>query len=256
MTTPSNDISNNVYSKKTEHAGNGLFTSEDIAAGELILEIDRPFLAVLDTPRLNDACSNCFVWVPAGGTAVDGDDRENVTLRACTGCKVVKYCGKTCQSTAWTHHHKHECKIFSHLYPKILPHTARMLLLLLLLLKAHALPPADWHAFLALESHLSLIRATRPSTWETLTLISRAAQSYSRSPEPLSLIHTLMARLLINTHTLTSPTLTPLGLYLSAPASLLNHSCAPNTTLIFHHRALSLRALHPPPRHRTHNRVR
>lgn len=94
MTTPSNDISNNVYSKKTEHAGNGLFTSEDIAAGELILEIDRPFLAVLDTPRLNDACSNCFVWVPAGGTAVDGDDRENVTLRACTGCKVVKYCGK------------------------------------------------------------------------------------------------------------------------------------------------------------------
>ena len=93
MTTSFNNIIN-VYSKKTKNAGDGLFASKDIPAGDLILRIDRPFLAVLDSPHLNDACSNCFVWVPRGGAAVGGDERDNVTLRACTGCKIVKYCGK------------------------------------------------------------------------------------------------------------------------------------------------------------------
>lgn len=84
----------NVYSKKTKNAGNGLFASRDIPAGDLILLVNRPFLAVLDTPHLDDACSNCFVWVPQGGAAAGGDERDDVVLRACTGCKVVKYCGK------------------------------------------------------------------------------------------------------------------------------------------------------------------
>lgn len=93
MTKSSDDVTN-IYSKKTKNAGNGLFASKDIPAGDLILRVDRPLLAVLDSPHLNDACSNCFVWVPRGGAAADGDERDNVTLRACTGCKIVRYCGK------------------------------------------------------------------------------------------------------------------------------------------------------------------
>lgn len=92
--TDSSDNLANVYSKKTKDAGNGLFASKDIPAGDLILRVDRPFLAVLDSPHLNDACSNCFVWVPKGGAAAGGDERENVILRACTGCKIVRYCSK------------------------------------------------------------------------------------------------------------------------------------------------------------------
>lgn len=92
--TNSSDNVTNIYTKKTKYAGNGLFASKDIPAGDLILRVDRPFLAVLDSPLLNDACSNCFVWVPQGGAAAGGDGRDNVILRACTGCKVVRYCGK------------------------------------------------------------------------------------------------------------------------------------------------------------------
>ncbi|KAI4129171.1 MAG: hypothetical protein LQ347_003884 [Umbilicaria vellea] len=89
--TNSSDNVTNIYTKKTKYAGNGLFASKDIPAGDLILRVDRPFLAVLDSPLLNDACSNCFVWVPQGGAAAGGDGRDNVILRACTGCKVVRF---------------------------------------------------------------------------------------------------------------------------------------------------------------------
>lgn len=49
---------------------------------------------------------------------------------------------------------------------------------------------------------------------------------------------------MINTHTLTAPSLDPLGLCLSPPSALLNHSCDPNTAIGFiRHGVLSLRSL-------------
>lgn len=51
-------------------------------------------------------------------------------------------------------------------------------------------------------------------------------------------------QILINTHTLTAPSLDPLGLCLSPTSALLNHSCMPNTAITFsEHGALSLRSL-------------
>ena len=93
MAASSNDIIN-VYSKKTESAGNGLFASKDIPAGDLILRVNRPLVTVSDSPHLNDTCSNCCIWVPQGQAAAVGNGKEKVTLKACTGCKIVRYCGK------------------------------------------------------------------------------------------------------------------------------------------------------------------
>ena len=81
------------------------------------------------------------------------------------------------------------------------------------------------------------------TTWQTIELMSQAASSYSGSKEPISLIQTFTARILVNTHTLTTPSLDPLGLYLSPHSALLNHSCAPNTAIIFSGSALTLRSL-------------
>ena len=81
------------------------------------------------------------------------------------------------------------------------------------------------------------------TTWQTIELMSQAASSYSGSKEPISLIQTFTARILVNTHTLTTPNLDPLGLYLSPHSALLNHSCAPNTAIIFSGSALTLRSL-------------
>ena len=124
-----------------------------------------------------------------------------------------------------------------------------MVMQLLLRRKAGSLPSTEWHAFLDLQSHVDDFRSSRLkdedglTTWRTIELMSQAASSYSDTKESILVVQTIMARILINTHTLTTPTLDPLGLYLSHHSALLNHSCTPNTTIIFSGSTLTLRSL-------------
>ena len=120
---------------------------------------------------------------------------------------------------------------------------------LLLRRKAQSLSDTEWQAFLDLQSHVDDFRSCQMrnedglTTWHTIELMSQAASSYSGSREPIPLIQTLTARILVNAHTLTTPTLDPLGLCLSHNSALLNHSCTPNTTIIFSGSAITLRSL-------------
>lgn len=76
-------------------AGKGVFTSEAIEAGKEIFRIDSPLVSVLDSPHLKDACSSCFIWVPANGVGQFGEDQgKSIKLRACQGCKIDRYCSK------------------------------------------------------------------------------------------------------------------------------------------------------------------
>ena len=67
----------------------GLFAAKDTAAGDLIIRLGRPLLAVLDSPHFTDTCSNCFVCV-----SENEDEEEVVKLSKCGGCGVVRFCGK------------------------------------------------------------------------------------------------------------------------------------------------------------------
>ena len=120
---------------------------------------------------------------------------------------------------------------------------------LLLRRKAKRFPEPKWQTLLDLQSHVDDFRSSRMkngdglTTWHTIELMSQAALSYSGSKESMPFIQTLTARILINTHTLTTPKLDPLGLYLSPYSALLNHSCTPNTAIIFSGSTLILRSL-------------
>lgn len=74
-------------------AGNGLFATTDIAAGELIFSLERPAVAVLDSKQLDIVCSNCFASSEDRGVKY-GDVADVVTVKACTGCRVLRYCSK------------------------------------------------------------------------------------------------------------------------------------------------------------------
>ena len=76
--------------RASEGMGNGLFATSDIKVGEDVLHAKVPFVAVLDTARLDDTCSGCF-----GKRQMD----IGAELKACTGCRVVKYCDRV-SSTA------------------------------------------------------------------------------------------------------------------------------------------------------------
>lgn len=65
--------------------GNGLFATADIQVGADVVHAKVPFVAVLDTPRLGDTCSGCF-----GKKQME----TGADLKACTGCRVVKYCDR------------------------------------------------------------------------------------------------------------------------------------------------------------------
>lgn len=69
-------------------SGNGLFATKDIPAGSTILLKPRPLIGELDLPRLEESCHNCFLW---SGCVIEGGE---IAIKACTGCKKVKYCSK------------------------------------------------------------------------------------------------------------------------------------------------------------------
>ncbi|KAF6220177.1 hypothetical protein HO133_003308 [Letharia lupina] len=216
-----------IYTQITPDAGTGLFASEAIPPGVEILRIERPLVSVLDSPHLKDTCSECSLWLPQND---DDRDPKCKRLKACQACKVTKYCCKECQTQSWKKHHKYECKIFAKLYPNVLPNTVRIVMQLLLRLNAKSLPDPEWQAFLDLQSHVDEIRSSQIknedglTTWHAIELMSQAASSYSGSQEPISFIQTLTARILINSHTLTTPNLDPLGITNGLPDPRPDHN--------------------------------
>lgn len=72
--------------------GNGLFATTDIKVGEDVVHAKVPFVAVLDKPRLDDTCSACF-----GKRQME----TGTELKACTGCRVVKYCDRVSLIYFW-----------------------------------------------------------------------------------------------------------------------------------------------------------
>ena len=82
-----------IYTQTTPDAGTCLFTSEAIPPGVEIFRIDRPLVSVLDSPRLQDTCSECSLWLPENGHDRDSQSKR---LKNCQACKITKYCCKVC----------------------------------------------------------------------------------------------------------------------------------------------------------------
>ena len=58
------------------------------------------------------------------------------SLRRCTGCMVVWYCGKTCQKQSWIEH-KAECKSLAAVKPNIPPDSVRLIARIILKLQVY-----------------------------------------------------------------------------------------------------------------------
>ena len=78
-----------VVGTKDVGAGRTLSVNKDFAKGEEILKVERP-IAALDSKIVPHCCANCFLWDAAHYGLVDNP----LDLKACLGCKVVKYCSK------------------------------------------------------------------------------------------------------------------------------------------------------------------
>lgn len=81
----------NVVVRPSATSGKGLFSNTSIDAGGLILELERPLIAIPDAIHLEDACAHCFFWAQVPTLYENGTSKR---LQWCSRCKKVKYCSK------------------------------------------------------------------------------------------------------------------------------------------------------------------
>ncbi|KAJ5176124.1 uncharacterized protein N7482_002001 [Penicillium canariense] len=215
--------------------GNGLFATTDIKVGEDVVHAAVPFVAVLDTPRLDDTCSACF-----GKRQMEA----GTELKACTGCRVVKYCDRTCQSKDWKFAHSLECSIFQRLKPQVLPNNARALLRMVLRTSKGKYTTQELGIFTNLETHIQEIQEVQAHL-DRINLTSKAVKNYSETDMTQEAIMAYAARLDLNSFNLTTAMYDRIGLYLHPYAALINHSCDYNAVVGFDGEELYVKAMRP-----------
>ncbi|KAJ5604821.1 Zinc finger MYND-type [Penicillium lagena] len=215
--------------------GNGLFATGDINTGENVLHVKSPFVAVLDTPRLEDTCSACF-----GRRQLDGVTE----LKGCTGCRVVKYCDRTCQAKDWKFAHSIECSIFQTQKPKILPNNARAILRMVHRAQRHKYHSEEMDLFSNLETHLAQIQQDEEHIGR-ITMIAKAVKACAKADLDEDAIAQYAAKLDVNSFNLTTFTYDRVGLYMHPYAALINHSCDFNAVVGFDGDELFVKAIRP-----------
>lgn len=246
------------------NAGRGIFALKDFAPGDLVLALDRPYVAELDIDRLIDTCAWCFqreATDPAERSASRslGLPAGFVETKACAGCKRVRYCSKTCQSKAWKREHKYECKVLAPDNRPDLPHGVRAVIKLLGRLKADPenkdenlldilrFQPAGADG----NSNLNDFQKQDAQRFEDFGMLSYGAWKYSGEPKIGDLDSQAIAKFLFfnvmcNTVQLSSPLDdTKLGIGFDPILCSANHSCDPNVATMFNQPRQLLRALKP-----------
>ncbi|EKG22146.1 hypothetical protein MPH_00473 [Macrophomina phaseolina MS6] len=229
-----------VLKKKSAISGKGLFANQDIAAGDLIFSLKRPLIAVLDNVSLDSCCANCFASTGFGAT------NNDLSLRACTGCSTLKYCGRSCQSQSWKRHHKHECPVLKTLgAERQLPNAVRAVIQTLVMRKSGLISDEDWKNLQELPAHLDELR--QEPDWDKHAVLALGALKYSMAEDKFSsnIATGIYGRVFTNSLTLIGSAMEPLGICFDPLACSANHSCDPNAFVIMDGAQLSFRALKP-----------
>lgn len=222
--------------------GRGLFATKPHQPGEVLLALERPFIAVLDKPRVEDTCAWCFSWTELPVLSGAGVNRA-AKVNWCTGCKKVKYCSKRCQSQAWKAIHKRECK---ELYnePERIPNTVHAVIQIMI-----GLSQGDkkYNPILEMEAHRDEFEKAGGKRWEAMQLMVHTAMTFMQERQGVKVqgesAIMAMCVLMCNSSRLVTPTFDPLGLILDPQAAIINHSCTPNAIIVFDGPKLTVRAL-------------
>ncbi|KDQ60288.1 hypothetical protein JAAARDRAFT_191683 [Jaapia argillacea MUCL 33604] len=223
--------------RQTPSSGRGIFAKEKISRGSIIIST-KPHVNVLSTKLLDAFCSACCAPAPPTG------------LKRCTRCRALWYCNAACQNSDWTMH-KHECSALQK-WAKSAPNedvaipsdAIRAMGRMLTRKKVEGLDSIWAKEVDGMQSH----RSSMPtSAFESHTQLSHFLVKYLGVSSPYELAQygiaavadlvDVISRFVTNTVTLTAPDLTPIGIAISPPIALINHSCDPNTVIVFPHAA-------------------
>ncbi|PCH45077.1 SET domain-containing protein [Wolfiporia cocos MD-104 SS10] len=214
-------------------SGRGLYAKKTLKAG-FVLAAATPHVNVLSTSYLDSYCSNCCGPAPQSG------------LKRCTKCRTVWYCSSKCQTNDWALH-KHECSALQRWASSApssdvsVPSDAiRCIARILWTQQKEGFDSAWTREINLMQSHRSSLPS---SSFESHTHIAHSLVRYLGVSSPLELepfglksagdLVDLISRFTTNTFTLTTSSLTPIGVSVCPTIALTNHSCEPNAVIVF-----------------------
>ncbi|KAH9896929.1 SET domain-containing protein [Cubamyces lactineus] len=193
-----------------------------------------PHVSVLSTQYLDQYCSSCAAPATERG------------LKRCPKCKTVYYCNQECQNRDWAWH-KRECSALQRWAASAPSHevsvpgdAVRCLGRILWGWQKEGFDSEWAREIRMMQSNRSSLP---PSSFESHTHLAHSLVRYLgvSSPgelEPYGLnsagdLVDLISRFTTNTFTLTSFSLTPIGICISPTIAFANHSCDPNAVIVF-----------------------
>ncbi|KAI0263133.1 hypothetical protein BC834DRAFT_828026 [Gloeopeniophorella convolvens] len=227
------NLPSSVDIRSSSERGRGLYAKERLKKGRVVLNT-KPHIYVLSTKNLQHFCSSCVAPAPEAG------------LKRCTQCKNLWYCNATCQNSDWALHKK-ECAAMQRWAAgapspdvAIPAEPIRCLGRVLWWKQKKGLDSVWTREIDAMQSHRTSLP---PEAAESHTHLAHAVIRYLGLTAPEELVPfgidsaagivDLISRFATNSITLTSPSLTPLGVCVSPPIALINHSCEPNAVVVF-----------------------
>ncbi|OAE21597.1 hypothetical protein AXG93_939s1030 [Marchantia polymorpha subsp. ruderalis] len=214
--------------------GRCLVADRDFSPGEIVLD-QEPYSSVLDAESKSLRCDACF--------------RCSENLQRCSACKSVSYCCTSCQRKEWKLH-KSECQMMvklSQAKQKLPPPSLRLIVRLVIkrrLQASNVFPRTNVDNFEiveALPTHFSETGEERLVLYAQMSNLVKAIVT----PLEVDLKETceLFCRIACNAHTICDDEFRPVGTGLYPVVSIINHSCAPNSVLLFDGRRAIVRAI-------------
>ena len=242
-----------VRGTKSVGAGRSLHATRAFAAGDLLALLSDPLICLPAGPDALTTCAQCLRHSLR--------DPDSVSLRACTACRSVAYCGPACQRANWRLTHSKECKPLQRARGSsssaasaagagaLLPLPVRALVQVLVredLLRA----------FDELEGHVARFRATSDAaSWDGLQMqaqaglhfagVEAAKRAGSSLDAAVERAVGILCKLLTNGFSRDDAQLADSGLLVDGTLAMANHSCMPNAEVLVSGRRVHLRAKVP-----------
>ncbi|KAL8216258.1 hypothetical protein R6Q57_023095 [Mikania cordata] len=213
--------------------GRCLFTTRDFSPGEIILS-EEPYVSVPNNSSMKSRCDWCFT---------------SSNIKRCSSCHVVWYCGSTCQKFDWKLH-RLECQLLAQLDKnrlRSLTPSIRLMVKLYLRKKLEAekvIPTTvtdNYNMVKNLLSHITEVGETQLVMYAQMAnLVNIILQWRDLNIKEIA---ENFSKLACNAHTICDSELIPLGTGLYPVISIINHSCNPNSVLVFEGRMATVRAM-------------
>eukprot|EP00249_Psilotum_nudum_P015021 c25124_g1_i1 orf=280-1665(-) len=211
-----------------------MFASRCFVKGDVVLEQD-PYISVLNSNNASKRCDGCY--------------KPGSSVKCCSACKHVWYCSSLCQRNEWKLH-QHECRTIAKVIEgkqRTLTPSMQLMLRFLFkrMLQADGVFPSDpmdnYKIVEALPTHFS------GTAEKKLVLYAQMSNLINIVCTPAAVdireVTENFCRFACNAHIICDEELRPLGIGLFPVLSIINHSCHPNSIIMFEGKHAVIRAI-------------